>query len=466
MAVNRVFQSLTGGSPALDGVAVGNIADGERAVVYYNDGTYNRSLFFIFSSSSSAAEDVTVHPFVVNPDGNAGNGRWLEYTVAGTQTIFKIYGNEAGAAQIDLIADQGDDAGDWWRLKGNTDGTLLIQNDTAAKGTPATFVTLSTSVLQLERSRDGVLQIKCSNTSSHASAYSSVKSDGETAYAQLDAWSDAYTAGAPYAGAAGLLWGNHDFVFAPNGSYKLKIDSSGNLIVPEDGKIGISTTTEYIVFDGTGNIIGVRNTLQFDNDYDVAGAVSIRAINELANAAASAFVRAKAQTAYCQLVSYSDTHTAGAPFTGAAGLLGGNHDMFFAPNGVYKMKITTAGIVYMPSVYANNVGTVRDLLIDSNGQLGYDASSIRYKEDVKDIENSLATIRALRPVAYTIKRTQQQSYGFIAEEVEEIDPLFISYNENGEPETVVKSMLFAHIVKAIQELDSKLLTLKTDMARG
>ena len=60
----------------------------------------------------------------------------------------------------------------------------------------------------------------------------------------------------------------------------------------------------------------------------------------------------------------------------------------------------------------------------------------------------------LRPVNYLYKADKNgiKQYGLIAEEVEKINPLFVSYNKNGVIETVNYSMFITPMLKAIQDL--------------
>ena len=52
---------------------------------------------------------------------------------------------------------------------------------------------------------------------------------------------------------------------------------------------------------------------------------------------------------------------------------------------------------------------------------------------------------------YKEDKSNSKQYGLIAEEVLEVNPDFVSYNENNEPETVSYSHLITPMLKAIQE---------------
>ena len=59
----------------------------------------------------------------------------------------------------------------------------------------------------------------------------------------------------------------------------------------------------------------------------------------------------------------------------------------------------------------------------------------------------------LRPVNFTYKEDDQKlkQYGLIAEEVELVNPDFVSYNNEGQVETVSYSQLISPMLKAMQQ---------------
>ncbi len=89
----------------------------------------------------------------------------------------------------------------------------------------------------------------------------------------------------------------------------------------------------------------------------------------------------------------------------------------------------------------------------SNGgtyRLALQSSSRRYKTDIRDLKLGLETVLRMRPVTYRWKNGGQQDIGFIAEEVEEVDPILVNYF-NGVVESVRYSQYVAVLTKAIQE---------------
>ncbi|MBI4648677.1 MAG: tail fiber domain-containing protein [Bacteroidia bacterium] len=127
-------------------------------------------------------------------------------------------------------------------------------------------------------------------------------------------------------------------------------------------------------------------------------------------------------------------------------------------SGTIVMNIQQNGQILMPGVYDDVVGaTNRDLYIDNTGKLGYLSSSEKYKKDIKDMEN-INWLYLLRPVNFIYKNDKSNTtqYGLIAEEVEKVNKLFVSYNDNGQVETVNYSQLITPMLKTILEQEKRI----------
>jgi len=121
--------------------------------------------------------------------------------------------------------------------------------------------------------------------------------------------------------------------------------------------------------------------------------------------------------------------------------------------GPHLMIKRDGGEIFMPGVYADAVAdSPRNLYINDDGQLGFIISSKRYKKNIKNMENT-DWLYELRPVNFNYKKdkTNIKQYGLIAEEVELINPSFVSYNEKGIVETVSYSKLITPMLKALIE---------------
>jgi len=121
-------------------------------------------------------------------------------------------------------------------------------------------------------------------------------------------------------------------------------------------------------------------------------------------------------------------------------------------------------------VVANTAGLYRQLYMTSAGNLKFwngsnqgelssagawnDASDVKIKKDIEDINYGLETVKNLKPRKYKMKVDELQQIGFIAQEIETIIPEVVStdINRNGEE---YKSLSYSHLTavlaKAIQE---------------
>jgi hypothetical protein len=87
-------------------------------------------------------------------------------------------------------------------------------------------------------------------------------------------------------------------------------------------------------------------------------------------------------------------------------------------------------------------------------------SSINLKENVKESEGNLDKVLNLRPVEYNKIGSQNKELGLIAEEVGEVYPEFVQYDENGNPIGVHYSRLTAALIGAVKELNQQIQELK------
>ncbi len=121
--------------------------------------------------------------------------------------------------------------------------------------------------------------------------------------------------------------------------------------------------------------------------------------------------------------------------------------------------------LYCMGAYVGTVGTTnRDLYVDNTGKIGYVSSSARYKNNIRDMEN-IDWLYNLRPVnfAYKSDDLKKKQYGLIAEEVEKVNPSFVSYNPDGSIETVSYNQLITPMVKAIQDQKKAISDLQSEV---
>lgn len=102
------------------------------------------------------------------------------------------------------------------------------------------------------------------------------------------------------------------------------------------------------------------------------------------------------------------------------------------------------------------------VLINSSGQLGDIVSSIKVKENIKDISSSKNSILDCRPVSFTYKSDPEKNtcYGMIAEEVEKVFPDLVIYKD-GSPYSIKYHEMPALLLAEIQKLKVEISELKS-----
>jgi hypothetical protein len=140
-------------------------------------------------------------------------------------------------------------------------------------------------------------------------------------------------------------------------------------------------------------------------------------------------------------------------------------------NGVICIGSFTAGQNDNNTTYIGNVGTtiqpfsagVVDFVTVrlSDNRLGRNASSQRYKEDIKPMDKASEAIYQLKPVTYRYKKdidpSQNLDYGLVAEDVAKIDPKLAIRDGNGQIESVrymaVYNMMLNELIKEHRKVE-------------
>jgi trimeric autotransporter adhesin len=106
------------------------------------------------------------------------------------------------------------------------------------------------------------------------------------------------------------------------------------------------------------------------------------------------------------------------------------------------------------------------VVIDNTGKLGTVVSSIKFKENIEDIDLG-TSLHALRPVRFNYINAEDKSvknYGLIAEEVLEVMPELVVYDNYKEPYSVKYHELPILLLKEIQDMNKKILALTARVA--
>jgi trimeric autotransporter adhesin len=126
-------------------------------------------------------------------------------------------------------------------------------------------------------------------------------------------------------------------------------------------------------------------------------------------------------------------------------------------------------VTYIAGIYDTTVSGGAPVYVNPNGQLGTSPSSLRFKEQIRNMGESTNGLMQLRPVTFLYKpeydkgeRTMQ--YGLIAEEVAQVYPELVVYDNNGQPYSVryqyITTMLLNEVQKQYHraEAEAKVIT--------
>ncbi len=134
-----------------------------------------------------------------------------------------------------------------------------------------------------------------------------------------------------------------------------------------------------------------------------------------------------------------------------------------------RMTIGPSGLITAPAVYSTSVIPSRVVYTDTAGNLGYNASILAAKINVADLTDT-DWLSALHPVTFNYRKLDEDrnytdeaeidlEYGLIAEEVEQVNPELVFYDqtENGpELRGVHYNKLIVPLLAKIQELEARL----------
>ncbi|HEX7400991.1 MAG TPA: tail fiber domain-containing protein, partial [candidate division Zixibacteria bacterium] len=91
-------------------------------------------------------------------------------------------------------------------------------------------------------------------------------------------------------------------------------------------------------------------------------------------------------------------------------------------------------------------------------------SSRRWKENINPIEDALDKVLALRGVSFQWKESKKHDLGFIAEEVGDVVPEVVTYEENGvDAQSMDYARLVALLVEGIKAQQKEIESLKSEV---
>ncbi len=111
---------------------------------------------------------------------------------------------------------------------------------------------------------------------------------------------------------------------------------------------------------------------------------------------------------------------------------------------------------FIDGIHGNTTSGGVTVFVNSSGDLGTSTSSRRFKEDIADLGALSERLLALRPVSFRYTKEaagegeRPLEYGLIAEEVAEVFPELVAYDEEGQPYTVRYHLLVPLLLNELQ----------------
>jgi hypothetical protein len=133
--------------------------------------------------------------------------------------------------------------------------------------------------------------------------------------------------------------------------------------------------------------------------------------------------------------------------------------------GTQRFTIEDDGLIKSPRSYSAITGETANLTVLSDGRFYRHTSSIRFKTDVETLDNDTAdNILNLRPVTYKslgIADNPESTYlGFVAEEVEGVEPRLVSYSLDGQADGVQYERVIPALVNVIKRQEARIAALE------
>jgi len=111
--------------------------------------------------------------------------------------------------------------------------------------------------------------------------------------------------------------------------------------------------------------------------------------------------------------------------------------------------------LFAAGIYGQTSASGLAVYVASDGRLGTTTSSRRYKEQITDMNAESDVLLKLRPVSFyyrpELDETHLRQYGLVAEEVAEVAPELVAYDEDGTTQTVRYHFVNAMLLNELQK---------------
>lgn len=276
-------------------------------------------------------------------------------------------------------------------------------------------------------------------------------------------------------GERGVTVGFDDHNAAPAFSISSGNQSIKFISIASDGDVGIGTSSpteklhvkegNIVIGQESGATTGIRNYIKFGREGSPKAAIGF--LNNASNGRG-------------ELLFMNDVVSDGNEFGNGDEVmridinqrlvLGG-----ISPTTAVAYSVCTSGRLQTTASYTNTTGSAANMFINSSGLVIRSTSSARYKTNIETLENSYADkLLECRPVWYRSIATddtthpQWSYYGFIAEEVANVDPRLVHFDEQEDgtlqPEGVQYTQMIAHLVNIVKRQKQQLVDLEARLS--
>jgi hypothetical protein len=270
----------------------------------------------------------------------------------------------------------------------------------------------------------------------------------------------------------GVTWnrGNNYLLFGTNNTERVRIDNSGRLLVGTSTALSTNTGALLQLY-GTGGSEFVGSSA---NNNPAAGdpITMIRGLSQSGSSYGTCATIAIQSDATTSLNDYPGRIVFSTTADGAA-------------SSTERMRLSANGAVRIPFIYTDTTATAANVVVLSDGYLLRSTSSRKYKTDIETIEDSYSdALLECRPVWYRSVSQKDNPdwgwWGFIAEEVAEIDPRLVIwkttevvYDDKGsasevpcdpEPEGVAYDRFVPHLLNLIKRQGEAIADLQAEVA--
>lgn len=147
--------------------------------------------------------------------------------------------------------------------------------------------------------------------------------------------------------------------------------------------------------------------------------------------------------------------------------LSGNSSIALEAGGAKRMEVKPSEIVLEKQLQVKELPTASNAAnayLSSSGILKKSTSSLRYKNTIEDYDADSAYkfLEEARPVTFYAndEEEDQQFIGFIAEEMEEVEPRYVARDEEGRPDGVQYASIVATLTKICQLQEERIALLE------